>query len=445
MLVDGKGRRVDKGPTNLVKDPKSKDGAVTNGISCMSCHARGIIDKPDQIRDHVAKNSGAFAKGEPELIQAIYPERHKFAALVQQDAERFALAVRATGASPGGTDPVVELASRYEYDLDAELAAAEIGLPRQAFLDGLNRSTDLSRVMGQLRNAGGTVQRAVFDSHFPQLVEAFRVGTMLQTPPPAAPSSPPAPPVEVTSRKPPAESEGELKNSIGMRLRRIERGSFVMGSAKNNPPTADDEQPPHEVAISRPFFMGVFEVTEEEFALVMGRQKPPANARRLPVANVTRSEAVDFCQSLSLLPAEATHGRVYRLPTEAEWEYACRAGTTTAYPFVAGASLNEFAWYGKNSDGKAHPVGEKKANPWGLHDMLGNVAEWCADWYEGDYYQHSPRIDPTGPRQPDLPFIVLRGGSSLDGAAKMRSAVRQPKLNDYKAALYWFRVVLEIP
>jgi formylglycine-generating enzyme required for sulfatase activity len=324
----------------------------------------------------------------------------------------------------------VELASHYEWDLDANLAAAEIGLPRAAFLEGLNRTAGLSRVMGQLANAGGTVQRAVFESHFPQLVDAFRVGAMLGPPPPAAPSSPPAPP---------GESEGELKNSIGMRLRRIQRGSFVMGSAKNAPLTADDEQPPHEVTISRPFFMGVFEVTREEFARVMGRQPPPANAKRLPVANVTRAEAVDFCRRLSSLPGEAAHGRVnYRLPTEAEWEYACRAGTTTAYPFAAGASLDDFAWYGKNSDDKAHPVGEKKANAWGLHDMLGNVAE-------DDYYRKGPRIDPTGPEQAVLRVVVLRGGSFLDRDADTRSAVRQHTLDDYRAAPYGFRVVLEIP
>jgi formylglycine-generating enzyme required for sulfatase activity len=160
---------------------------------------------------------------------------------------------------------------------------------------------------------------------------------------------------------------------------------------------------------------------------------------------VTRAEAAEFCRRLSSLQAEATHDRVYRLPTEAEWEYACRAGTTTPYPFAAGASLDDFAWYGKNSDGKAHPVGEKKANRWGLHDMLGNVAEWCADTYEDDYYGKSPPVDPTGPEQSALPFVVLRGGSFLDGDTDTRSAVRQHTLNSFRAARYGFRVVLSIP
>lgn len=442
MLVDGQGRRINKGPTTLVKDVRSKDGAVTNGISCMSCHSHGIIDKQDQIREHVAKN-GAFDKREADNILTLYPPREKFAALVRQDAARFDDAVRATGASPGGTDPVVALASRYEWDLDADLAAAELGLPRAAFLEGLNRSPDLSRVMGQLGNANGTVQRAVFDSHYPQLVAALQIGTML--PPPTSPeAASPAPLPKVASRKAPPEAEGELRNSIGMKFRRIERGSFSMGSADDDPHAAADERPQHDVLISRPFFLGVFEVTEEDYASVMD-QAPPANPRRLPIVNVTRAQAVEFCRRLENLAAERRLDRVYRLPTEAEWEYACRAGSLTAHPFEPPGQLDDFAWYDKNSDRRRHPVGEKKPNAWGLHDMLGNVAEWCADRYDDNYYRLSPRVDPTGPEQSVLPFVALRGGSFLDGAAKTRSADRQRTFKDFSAAHYGFRVLLEIP
>jgi formylglycine-generating enzyme required for sulfatase activity/tRNA A-37 threonylcarbamoyl transferase component Bud32/mono/diheme cytochrome c family protein len=444
MLVDGQGRRIDKGPTSLVKDVHAKDAAVTNGISCMSCHSHGIIDKQDQIREHVAKNPGAFDKSEAENIRAIYPPRDKFAALVRKDAEQFAAAVRETGASPGRSDPVVELASHYEWDLDADLAAAEVGLPRPVFLEGLNRAADLSRVMGQLANAGGTVQRAVFDAHFARVIDALQVGTMLPRPSPPAPASS-APPAQVTSRKAPAEDDGVFRNSIGMSFRRIERGSFSMGSADDDPHAAADEKPMHDVLISQPFFLGVFEVTREEYARVMGQDLPVANLKRLPVANVTQAQAVEFCSRLTLLPSEKRLGRRYRLPTEAEWEYACRAGTTAASPFEPPEKLEDFAWCDKDSGGRPHAVGEKKANPWGLHDMLGNVAEWCSDVYEDGYYRQSPRVDPIGPGKSPLPFAVLRGGSFLDGAAKIRSADRQHTLKDFHTAHYGFRVLLEIP
>ena len=112
-----------------------------------------------------------------------------------------------------------------------------------------------------------------------------------------------------------------------------------------------------------------------------------------PVVNVSWNDALAFCRWLS-----KKEGKICRLPTEAEWEYACRAGSTTRYCFGDDASdLGEYAWYGANSDRKTHPVGTKKPNAWGLYDMHGNAWEWCADGYDAEYYEKSPTDDPTGP------------------------------------------------
>jgi formylglycine-generating enzyme required for sulfatase activity len=212
------------------------------------------------------------------------------------------------------------------------------------------------------------------------------------------------------------------------------------------------------VEITKPFYIGVYEVTQEEFEKVMGRNPSHFSSggeggksfngsepKRRPVENVSWEDAAEFCAKLSNLPREKQARRVYRLPTEAEWEYACRAGSQTAFSFGEGShKLDEFAWYATNSGRATHPVGEKRPNAWGLYDMHGNVSEWCADRYDPVYYQQSPKRDPLGPSAAPLPFRVLRGGSWVDDVKNNRSADRQKSLANYgKSNNYGFRIVLE--
>jgi formylglycine-generating enzyme required for sulfatase activity len=206
------------------------------------------------------------------------------------------------------------------------------------------------------------------------------------------------------------------------------------------------EQPVHEVVITQPFLMTTTEITQELWVTVMGYNPSWFRGDRLPVENVTWWEVIDFCNRLSvrhgLRPCYSVRGDTvvwdrtangYRLPTEAEWEYACRAGTTT--DTYAGdlrqpwggceepePELESIAWYCRNSDDQPHPVGQKRPNAFGLYDMIGNVAEWVWDWYSSTAYQtHQPQ-DPAGPATGV--DRVVRGGAWSLGSFYARAAAR---------------------
>ena len=160
--------------------------------------------------------------------------------------------------------------------------------------------------------------------------------------------------------------------------------------------------------LSQPFYLGKYEVTQEQWETVMGENPSKFKGPRHPVENVSWEDVQQFIGKLN---REEGHTR-YRLPTEAEWEYACRAGTTGDYGFFDNfffGRLKRYAWNGGNSGGQTHPVGEKDPNAWGLYDMHGNVWEWVQDWYEGNYYRNSPATDPRGPSSGSI--RVYRGGS----------------------------------
>jgi formylglycine-generating enzyme required for sulfatase activity len=220
----------------------------------------------------------------------------------------------------------------------------------------------------------------------------------------------------------------------GYELVRIPAGSFMMGSEEY-----DDEKPVHEVHISE-FYLGRYPVTNEEYERYMaadpGVPEPEYwgdrqfNRPRQPVVGVSWDDAVKYAEWAGL-----------QLPTEAQWEYACRAGTTTRYyTGDTEEDLDRAGWYTDNSDYKLHPVGEKEPNPWGVYDMHGNVWEWCHDWFDENYYADSPSIDPTGPDTGA--YRVIRGGSFNLDAARCRSALRRRfSPAGYRCDRLGFRVV----
>jgi formylglycine-generating enzyme required for sulfatase activity len=199
-----------------------------------------------------------------------------------------------------------------------------------------------------------------------------------------------------------AAEHSRFTNSVGMQFVLIPAGSFWMGAPQTDSLRFPPEGPQRRVTISRPFYLGVYEVTQGQYKGVMGKNPSKFDAANgggpeHPVDMVSWTDAVEFCRLLSEQPAEKNAGRVYRLPTEAEWEYACRAGTDTRYSFGDEPDeLAPWAWFKDNANGRSHPVGQLPANAWGLHDMHGNVWEWCADRYDADYYQLGPAIDPPG-------------------------------------------------
>jgi formylglycine-generating enzyme required for sulfatase activity len=188
------------------------------------------------------------------------------------------------------------------------------------------------------------------------------------------------------------------------------------------------ENPAHEVTLTKSFYLGKFEVTQEQYQHVIGATPSQFKGRDLPVEQVSWTDAQEFCKKVS----EKT-GFSVRLPTDAEWEHACRAGTkTTYYTGDAETDLDRAGWYSNNSKGATHPVGQKTPNAWGVHDMHGNVWEWCADWFEA--YKSEPAIDPQGAAQGQS--RVLRGGSWDDLPWFCRSVKRDGYYPD--ARYYYF-------
>jgi formylglycine-generating enzyme required for sulfatase activity len=224
-----------------------------------------------------------------------------------------------------------------------------------------------------------------------------------------------------------AQAPKEITNSIGMKLVLIPKGTFMMGSPESEKGRKENETQ-HEVTISKDYYLGVYEVTQAQYEKVMGKNPSSFQGAKvgnenadLPVENVSWDDTVEFCKKLSDLPEEKKAGRLYRLPTEAEWEYACRAGSKTAYAFDDEEGLlPEYGWFKRNSSDRTHTVGLLEPNAWGLYDMHGNVWECCSDRY-GDYPKGAVS-DPSGPKVGST--RVYRGGCWRNVAANCGSAYR---------------------
>jgi formylglycine-generating enzyme required for sulfatase activity len=262
------------------------------------------------------------------------------------------------------------------------------------------------------------------------------------------------------SQKAAKRTKGDvITNSIGMKLVYIPPGKFLMGSPRSELERSGDELQ-HEVEITQGFFMGAFHVTQEQYQKIMGTNpsyfSSTGNARdrvagldtqRFPVENSSWKEAKKFCSQLS-----AKEGKTYRLPTEAQWEYACRAGTTTPFYFGATISTDQANYsgdfvYGNGQKGvfrgRTTEVGSFPPNAFGLYDMHGNVWQWCEDWYDAKYYENSPQADPLNATPGK--DRVLRGGASDSLPKSCRSARRLSDAPDAFSSDFGFRIVLLSP
>ncbi|UOO80899.1 formylglycine-generating enzyme family protein [Uruburuella testudinis] len=243
-------------------------------------------------------------------------------------------------------------------------------------------------------------------------------------------------------------------NSIGMKFVAVPAGSFLMGSAAADSAAFDVEKPQHRVTLSQPFYIGQYEVTQADWERVMG-EGPFARSRSNPyyslpgmAARITRpnhpatvswQDAQEFIAKLNALEQTTR----YRLPTEAEWEYAARAGTQSAYSFGNNeADLGRYAWFGENfTGGGSHPVGQKLPNAWGLYDMHGNAWEWVNDWFTP--YTAAAQTDPQGAASGS--DKTVRGGSWHRTATSWRVAFRKPYPIDYRGISVGFRLAMDAP
>jgi len=252
----------------------------------------------------------------------------------------------------------------------------------------------------------------------------------------------------------------EWTNSIGMKFRLIPAGSFMMGAVPGDDGADSDESPRHRVEITKPFYIGAYEVTQEQWQRVMGNNPSYFKGSNLPVEQVSWNDAVSFCEKLSRMDGER-----YRLPTEAEWEYAARGGIEgkkyvwgdQSMPIVNGlkqanvadvsakrkySDLTIFAGY---DDGftETSPVGSFAPNGYGLYDMAGNVWEWCSDWYNSGYYGTTATLrDPKGPEQGEV--RVLRGGSWFGVPWYLRSSYRLRNTPDNRSGSIGFRILRDV-
>lgn len=214
---------------------------------------------------------------------------------------------------------------------------------------------------------------------------------------------------------------------------KIPAGCFLMGSNKG----FDFEAPVHKVCVDS-FYLGKFEVTQKQWAIFKDKDYSKFKGKNHPVQRVSWNDAKDYIQKLNL----AENTTQYRLPSEAEWEYAARAGTSTEF-FWGDKIDNDFVWYFGTSDYKAHPVGLKKPNPFGLYDILGNVWEWVEDWFSNDYYKQSPMQNPKGPETGR--FKVKRGGSQANLISHIKSHTRYRAPLDKRHYINGFRIAFSTP
>jgi formylglycine-generating enzyme required for sulfatase activity len=228
----------------------------------------------------------------------------------------------------------------------------------------------------------------------------------------------------------------DLGKGVTMKLAGIPAGQFVMGSPKSEKDRKDHEGPQRRVVISRPFYMGVTEVTQAQYQRITGKNPSKLKNPQNPVEQVSWKDAAAFCTALS-----KKTGRTVALPTEAQWEYAYRAGTKARFSFGnADKDMPAHGWYSSTGGGKTHPVAQKKPNAWGLYDMHGNAWEWCANWYANSY-ANAETLDPKGPATGQL--RIIRGASFCDHAYRCRAAARASHAPGRRWHNIGFRVVVE--
>jgi formylglycine-generating enzyme required for sulfatase activity/mono/diheme cytochrome c family protein len=432
LLVDAKGNRIESGPIDIVSNKENvNDPVVRNGLTCMSCHAQGIKRFSDTMRAVIAATPKGESNYDHDHAMALYIARPKMDAALEEDAKRFAEAVRKTGAEVTAREPIYALQGRYDATVDIDQAAADAGLPTAAFQSKLQGNVHLGALLGPLKTPGGRLKRDAWEEYFSDVVQEMHLGVYLKSNGTALLAS------VIKTRK-------NAKDGADMVY--IPAGEFTMGSHDGEA----NEKPVHKVMLDG-YYIYQTPVTVAQymtFCAQTGHPRPHSPAFNPnwihfnhPIVNVTYDDARAYCKWAGA-----------QLPTEAQWEKAARGTDERRFPWGNDFD-NSKLWCSKNhyaDAGGTKPVGSfpSGASPFGVLDMAGNVWQWCSDWYDPDFYgsrQGSER-NPENLSAGENKRRILRGGSWWDSDPKYhRSAFRIAETLEFKYFLDGFRCVVRAP
>lgn len=440
LVTDAKGNRLDEAPTNIVIDPLrlDKNGAVVNGISCMSCHTRGMKRHDDEVLPHhlgleklLAKTPDANLQETIRQVKKLYKDNKTLNEKYSEGEKIYAAAIKKTGGSVEQDEPVFATTHAFEAPLDIRSVAAELGHEPEKVEELINNDLNLGQRL-QL-GAAHTVDRDVFNQNF-RLLRGLLDGNGgggLGVP-------------GVVSSDPGFDKHFDFV--------RVKAGTFIMGSPSNEIGRSSDEIQ-HQVTISKPFEIQTTEVTQSLWEKVMGNNPSGIKGAEKPVETVSWDDITEkekgFLDRLNKLRKSQGDRCTYRLPTEAEWEYAARGGNQvpddqmqTAYSFGNDAGkFSEFGVFDGNSGYQSQIVKSKKANPLGISDMHGNVWEWVQDAYRSDY----EKLPSTDPVNESGPARVARGSAWFNDARGARSAFRNFVSPAERSSGVGFRLVRTCP
>jgi formylglycine-generating enzyme required for sulfatase activity len=363
LLVDGKGNRIDSGPIDIVSNKENaNDPVVRNGLTCMSCHAQGMKRFSDTMRAVIVATPAAQSNYDHAHAMALYIDKPKMDAMVEEDAQRFAEAVRKTGAEVTAREPIYALQGRYDATVDLNQAAADAGLLPATFQSRLQGNVHLGALLGPLKTPGGRIKRDAWEEYFGDVVQEMHLGAYLK-------------------------SNGSSLTNVVVKIKKnakdgadmvyVPAGEFPMGN--NN---FEEEKPVHRVMLDG-YYIYRTPVTVEQylkFCTATGHPRPPSPSFDHPIVNVTYDDALAYCRWVG-----AT------LPTEAQWEKAAHGTEERKFPWGDDFDHSKI-WCSnsKNFDaGGTQAVGSfpAGASPYGALDMGGNVCQWCRDWFDPGFYR----------------------------------------------------------
>jgi formylglycine-generating enzyme required for sulfatase activity len=464
LLVNGKGDRIDTGPIDIVSNKENaNDPVVRNGLTCMSCHAQGMKRFSDNMRAVLAATPKGQADFDRDHALALYIEKPKMDAALDEDAKRFADAVRETGATVTLREPIYALQGRYDSTVDIAQAAAEAGLPLETFHNKLQASARLGALLGPLKTSGGRLKRDAWEEYFGDVVQDLHLGLYVKQTVQSLTNA-----VAHVGGGGNAGGGGNLGIAAAKFRKNVKddaemifipAGEFTMGSteASLNALLASDSHLKREqwrlfageIGRHKVYLDGYYiyktPVTVKQykkFCADTGNQMPPApdfnpnwSKEDHPIVRVTWDNAQAYCR-----------WAIASLPTEAQWEKAARGEDGRMFPWgnVFDDSCLQHSTNAPGDVGGTAPVGSfpKGVSPYGVLDMAGNVFSWCADWYDENYYfATSPPRNPTGPVNGT--YRVLRGGSWVnDGISFFHSASRGTDKRGIWADVIGFRCVV---